>query len=214
MKRLMSLAMVAVVVGLACSSVQATVYNYSTNWDGDGVQGDAGVWYTQWATWDCYTPSNFTDMVWDSTNKCWIKADQSTHKVYIDPLDAENNAIYADPNLKVVIGWQAPSAGTVNFLADGSNWVTQSVYQILDKSGNELDSAYVGSASGGDVSASGISVAAGDRVYFAYRPNSSTTSSIFKHWPIKIEANFTAVPEPMTIGLLVMGGLLGLRRRK
>jgi hypothetical protein len=132
-------------------------------------------------------------MVWDSTNKCWIKADQPTHKVYIDPLNAENNAIYADPNLKVVIGWQAPKSGTVDFLADGANWYMESVYQILDKNGIELKSAYVASASGAQVSAANISVAAGDRVYFCYRPNSSTASSIFKHWPIKIEATFTPV---------------------
>jgi hypothetical protein len=208
MKKTRCLKMLALV--LVCGgnlAVGAVIANFSNDWN--ATSGPGQSWSCQWANWDQNSPATFQDLVWDDVTGRMIKADQPDHYIYA-------TAFSAQPNLKLVLGWQAPEAGTVSFIGAGSNWVTQSIYQIIDKGGTVLTSSTVNNSSAGSVSVENVSMAAGDQIYFGYRPNSGSSYSWFEGWPIKIEATFTPdpVPEPMTMGLLAMGGLLILRRRK
>jgi hypothetical protein len=209
MKRLMSLGMMVLVLA-AAGNVGATVYNYGTNWDGNGLQGDGGVWYTMTTAWDKGNqPATYSNMAWNGTAGRW---DDSSGYV------SQYNVQSYTGNLFDIIAFQGPVNGTVDFHINAINWSAAANAQIRKSDGSLLDSRNPGNGTPFDMSVS-TALTAGERIYFLYKANNGGDQSNLEmatNWqgPIIIEANFTPVPEPMTMGLLAMGGLLGLHRRK
>ncbi len=190
---------VLLLLAMLCSPAMADVYNFLEDWSGEGTQPD-GQWYYRGGT-----KSNiaYKTPTWSGTN--W-QIDNS----FAQAIGA--TYIRANGYNWMSLRWLAPEDGVVTLdmagmIVDSSGYKDMQWQVLLQDVVLDEGTWTVGSEA--TLNIPDISVSAGD--YVTLSVNSSVVGN---HSRINF-STMQVVPEPTTLGLLGVGGLLGvLRRRK
>jgi len=188
----------------------ATVYDWKTDWQGTGTQPDSGVWYYKGCAWDQNLPATYGAMNWNSASSQWYYGDLSWG------YSIGNGAMSNYANVWDILAWKAPATATAAVDLTGSiitaDWAAANLYlEVLNNAGTSLQSLTVSRSTGTfAIHLSDLSVNAGDYVYIRTKVTDGS------NWQYTVFDTLTittsSVPEPASLALLALGGLLAVAR--
>jgi len=194
--------------GVANMWCQGATYDWNADWQGAGTQPDSGVWYYKGCAWDQTLPATYSAMAWDTNH--WYYGNTSWG------YDISQGHMSNYANVWDILAWQAPATAKAAVDLTGSiiapDWAAANLYlEVLNNAGTSLQSLTVSRSTGTfAIHLSDLSVNAGDYVYIRTKVTDGS------NWQYTVFDTLTittsSVPEPASLALLALGGLLAVAR--
>lgn len=218
-------------LGLSIPSQAAVIADdsFADDWK-EGTDGQSdfpGPWTYQAVGYDDRNDtSQYKDLIWDDDNGNW--ATQSADDNFIDTDWFRLNEPDAAVNT-FAIGWKAPEDGQANIVVDGALWRGDGgtwEIGVLDNDGNDLDTPYQKVVEEGSSTDpyehdfGSFSINKGERIYiYQNESNPDDNDQISAFTELRDAPNgdgirVTLIPEPSTLALFGLAGLLLMKRRR